>query len=189
MAAKAEFNRFFARDPVPVARELVGARLLFAGAGGIIVETEAYAHDDPASHSFAGPNTRNAAMFGTPGTAYVYRSYGIHWCLNFTCGKGNAVLIRALEPQVGIARMRKRRGVDDIRVLCRGPGNLTKALGIDGEDNGLPLDAPPFALSFAEDICELVTGCRIGLTRAVDVPWRFGLAGSRFVSRAFPETR
>jgi DNA-3-methyladenine glycosylase len=183
------FKRFFARDPAMIAPELIGSMLEVNGCGGMIVETEAYRHDDPASHSYGGKNTRNESMFGPPGTAYVYRSYGVHWCLNFVCGaehRGSAVLIRALEPAVGLASMRRRRGIDDIRQLCSGPGKLTKALGITGALDGLPLDAPPFKLTLQKGPRpSVLTGCRIGLTRATDVPWRFGLCGSRFHSRRF----
>jgi DNA-3-methyladenine glycosylase len=156
------------------------------GSAGIIVETEAYTHDDPASHAYGGENKRNRTMFGPPGVAYVYRSYGVHWCLNFVCERGSAALIRALEPTCGIERMRTRRGVEDVRRLCRGPGNLAKALGIDGSYDGLRLDAPPFRLKLAQGPRPaILIGPRIGLTRAMDVPWRFGLAGSRFLSRGF----
>lgn len=177
-----------------VARALIGATLLVDGVGGRIVETEAYDREDPASHSFSGPTERNAAMFGPPGHAYVYRSYGIHWCLNVVCretGHGAGVLIRALEPLAGLARMAERRGLDDPRLLCSGPGRLGQALGITHALNGLTLDAPPFAVTAAqagengEDDIPVLAGPRIGITRAADVRWRFGLAGSRFLSRPF----
>lgn len=177
--------------PAPlVARQLIGARMLVDGVGGVIVETEAYDGQDPASHSFSGPSARNAAMFGPPGRAYVYRSYGIHWCINFVCreaGHGAGVLLRALEPTDGLARMRQRRGLDDARLLCAGPGRLGQALGIDRSLDGARLDQPPFALlaPAPQPGIAVVSGPRIGISKAVDQPWRFGLANSRFLSRPF----
>lgn len=177
------------RRPAPeAARGLIGAVLLFHGAGGPVVEAEAYDRLDPASHSFGGPSARNAAMFGPPGRAYVYRIYGAHWCLNVVGGRepGAAVLIRALEPLEGLARMRDRRGIDDPRRLCSGPGRLCQALGIDAALDGARLDRPPFALEFdPAPPAELAVGPRIGLTKATQTPWRFGLAGSPFLSRPF----
>lgn len=176
-----------------VARRLIGVTLWVDGVGGRIVETEAYDQADPASHTFGGPSVRNAAMFGPPGRAYVYRSYGLHWCINTVCreeGHGAGVLLRALEPTHGLEVMRERRGgVQDARLLCAGPGRLAQALGIDASFNHRPLDAPPFALlepepAHATDIA-VVAGPRIGISKAVDVPWRFGLLGSRYVSRGF----
>jgi DNA-3-methyladenine glycosylase len=179
---------FFARSVHAVAPDLVGATLLVDGIGGIIVEVEAYHHADPASHSFGGHTPRNAAMFGPPGHAYVYRSYGIHWCLNFVCeaeGSGSAVLVRALEPAAGLDAMRARRGVQDVRLLCSGPGRLCQALGITGAHDGLPLDRPPFALRARSGPVEIAVGPRIGITKAADEPWRYGVKGSRFLSRPF----
>lgn len=177
-------DTFFGRTAVDVAQDLLGATLLVEGVGGSIVETEAYDRTDPASHSFAGPTPRNAAMFGPPGHAYVYRSYGIHWCLNFVCLPGSAVLLRALEPVHAVATMAQRRGVSDLRLLCSGPGRLCQALGVTGALNGLPLDAPPFALSERESAPRIATGPRIGITKGADTPWRFAIAGSPFLSRS-----
>ena len=171
-----------------VARALIGATLLVDGVGGVIVETEAYDQSDPASHTFRGPTPRNAAMFGPSGHAYIYRSHGLHWCLNFTCrpeGHGAGVLIRALEPRAGIERMQARRGLVDEKLLCAGPGRLGQALGITMAHYGLTLDRPPFFVAAPEDAAETIAGPRIGISKAVDQPWRFGLAGSRFLSRAF----
>jgi DNA-3-methyladenine glycosylase len=178
---------FFARTVHEVAPELVGATLLLDGVGGRIVEVEAYDAGDPASHGFRGPTARNRAMFGPPGHAYVYRSYGVHWCLNLVCsdvGIPEAVLVRALEPIDGLERMRERRGLDEERLLCSGPGRLCQALGITGEHDGLALDRAPFDLREAESVADVVRGPRVGISRAVDLPWRYGLAGSRYLSRA-----
>ncbi|MDO9561799.1 MAG: DNA-3-methyladenine glycosylase [Bradyrhizobium sp.] len=179
---------FFARSVHEVAPGLIGATLLVEGVGGVIVEVEAYHHTDPAAHSFRGPTPRNLVMFGPPGFAYVYRSYGIHWCVNFVCekeGSASAVLIRALEPTHGIAAMRRRRGLHDERTLCSGPGKLTEALAITDAHNGLALDAPPIALLARIKKPEIVAGVRIGITKAVELPWRYGLKGSRFLSKVF----
>ncbi|MDL2407364.1 DNA-3-methyladenine glycosylase [Rhizobium calliandrae] len=176
---------FFSRDAVVVASDLIGSRLTIAGAGGRIVETEAYRPDDEASHSFRGPTARNAAMFGPAGRVYIYRSYGIHWCLNFVCKAASAVLIRALEPESGIEDMIRRRGVANFIDLCNGPGKLTQALGVDISLNGLALDAAPFEIGMAEPV-PVVAGKRIGITKNVEPLWRFGAVGSRFVSRRFP---
>jgi DNA-3-methyladenine glycosylase len=174
-----------------VARALIGATLLVDGVGGVIVETEAYDQSDPASHTHRGPTKRNAAMFGPSGHAYVYRSYGIHWCLNFTCrpaGHGAGVLIRALEPRQGLEQMQARRGVTDARLLCSGPGRLGQALGITLAHYGLPLDRPPFFVAAPDEATEALVGPRIGISKAVDEPWRFGLTGSRFLSKPFAKT-
>ena len=179
---------FFGRSVHKVAPELIGATLLFKDVGGIIVEVEAYHHTDPAAHSFNGRTERNAIMFGPPGFAYVYRSYGIHWCVNFVCepeGSASAVLIRAIEPLAGLAKMSRRRGTKDVRLLCSGPGRLCEALGITRAQNGLALDAPPFELRRPSEPVEVAVGPRIGITKAVDQPWRYGLKGSRFVSKPF----
>ena len=172
-----------------VAQALIGAVLLVDGVGGRIVETEAYDREDPASHSHSGPTPRNKAMFGPPGRAYVYRSYGIHWCLNFVCreeGHGAGVLIRAIEPLHGIDVMCERRGLHDLRLLCSGPGRVGEALAIVHDFNGHRLDQNPFEVRAPEKAHDIVVGPRIGISKAADVPWRFGLAGSPFVSRRFP---
>jgi len=180
---------FFARSVHEVAPDLIGVTLLVDGVVGIIVEVEAYHHTDPAAHSFGGPTPRNAVMFGPPGFTYVYRSYGIHWCVNFVCeeaGSASAVLIRALEPMRGVGAMRRRRGLDNMRALCSGPGKLTNALGITHRHNGRALDAPPFALHARTGKVDVVTGLRIGITKAAELPWRYGLRGSKFLSKPFP---
>jgi DNA-3-methyladenine glycosylase len=181
---------FFDRSVHLVAPELIGATLLFNGAGGRIVEVEAYDQRDPAAHSFNGRTARNAVMFGPPGYSYVYRSYGIHWCLNFVCeseGRASAVLIRAIEPLVGLAKMRRRRRMpsNDERVLCSGPGRLCQALGITNAHGGLSLHRQPFELRAPVDNLEIVAGVRIGISKAIDLPWRYGLTGSRFLSKPF----
>ncbi len=178
---------FFARSVHELAPELIGATLLFDGVGGVIVELEAYDHEDPAAHGYRGRTERNRSMFGPPGHAYVYRSYGIHWCLNFVCepeGIANALLIRALEPTHGLEAMRVRRGTENERLLCAGPGRLCQALGITREHDGLPLDRAPFEVHAREAEPKIVRGVRVGITKAADRPWRYGLAGSRFLSRA-----
>jgi DNA-3-methyladenine glycosylase len=193
MAKRVRLTRaFFDRSVHEVAPELIGATLLVDDAGGTIVEVEAYDHEDPAAHGFGGRTARNASMFGPPGHAYVYRSYGIHWCLNFVCegeGIANAVLIRALEPIAGIAQMQKRRKMQDLRLLCAGPGRLCEALGVTRAHDGLALDKPPFRLIARPHALPLAIGPRIGITKAMEKPWRYGLAGSRFLSRPFRQTK
>jgi DNA-3-methyladenine glycosylase len=182
---------FFARSVHEVAPDLLGVTLLVDGVGGRIVEVEAYDHEDPASHGFRGRTERNAAMFGPPGHAYVYRSYGIHWCLNLVCeeeGVANAVLLRALEPTHGLEQMRARRGLADERLLCSGPGRLCQALGVTRQHDGLPLDRPPFELFERDRPVDVVRGPRIGITRAAELPWRFCAVGSEYLSRPLVRT-
>jgi DNA-3-methyladenine glycosylase len=180
---------FFARSVHEVAPDLIGVTLLVNGVGGRIIEVEAYDQEDPASHSFRGRTSRNAAMFGPPGHAYVYRSYGIHWCLNLVCGDvgvPDAALVRALEPTAGLDAMRMRRGAEHVRALCSGPGKLCQALGIAREHDGLPLDRAPFKLTERQEIPEIVTAPRIGITRATELSWRYLEAGNPYVSRVPP---
>jgi DNA-3-methyladenine glycosylase len=180
-------REFFARSVHEVAPELIGTMLLVEGVGGRIVEVEAYDGGDPASHGYRGPTERNRSMFGPPGHAYVYRSYGIHWCLNLVCGRegvAEAALVRAVEPMQGLDAMRARRGLEDERLLCSGPGRLCQALAVTREQDGLRLDQPPFALLEPGESPEVVRGRRVGISQAADVPWRYALAGSRFLSRA-----
>ena len=183
---------FFDRSVHEVAPELIGATLFVGGVGGTIVEVEAYHHTDPAAHSYVGPTERNAVMFGPAGYVYVYRSYGIHWCLNFVCeedGSASAVLIRALEPLHGLAAMRRRRGLHEVRALCSGPGKLCEALGVTRKQNGLALDRAPFELRARSGTPDIATGVRIGITKAAKKPWRYGLKGSPFLSKPFkPES-
>jgi len=181
---------FFARSVHEVAPELIGATLMVGSAGGLIVEVEAYHHTDPAAHSFRGKTERNAVMFGPPGYVYVYRSYGIHWCLNFVCepeGSASAVLIRAIEPTAGLSTMRRRRGLSDVRLLCSGPGRLCEALGVTHAQNGAALDRKPFTVTARPEAVAVAIGPRIGITKAADLPWRYGLKGSRFLSKQFRE--
>jgi len=181
---------FFGRSVHEVAPDLIGATMLVDGVGGIIVEVEAYHHTDPAAHSYRGPTQRNQVMFGPPGYAYVYRSYGIHWCVNFVCEEersASAVLIRALEPTHGLAAMRGRRHLQDMHALCSGPGKLTEALGITIAHNAVPLDRPPIALHARTEDVEVAAGIRIGITKAVELPWRYGIKGSKFLSKPFPK--
>jgi len=182
---------FFARPVAEVAPDLVGCSLLVDGVGGVIVEVERYQQDDPASHSFRGPYGRAAVMFGAPGRLYVYRSYGLHWCANLVCepeGRGAAVLLRALAPTHGLDVMAARRGGLADRLLCAGPGRLCAALGIDGALDGAPAAGPAAAVRVGARTgpAEVVSGSRIGITKAAERPWRFGLAGSPYLSRPFP---
>jgi len=179
---------FFDRSVHEVAPDLIGATFLVCGVGGLIVEVEAYHYTEPAAHSYAGPTVRNAVMFGPPGHVYVYRSYGIHRCVNFVCeaeGSAGAVLIRALMPTAGLAAMRRRRGINDERLLCAGPGRLCEALAITDAHNGAALDKVPFRVFARTAPVKIVSGPRIGISKAVDLPWRYGWAGSRFLSRPF----
>lgn len=176
-------ERFFARDAVAVAVDLLGARLLVDGVGGLVVETEAYRRDDEASHSFRGQTPRNAAMFGAPGGVYVYRSYGLHWCFNIVCERGSAVLIRALEPTHGLPAMMARRATAEARRLCAGPGNLCKALAVTGGMNGLSVLDAPFRLEPPAEPPVMASGVRIGISKAADRPWRFAVKGSAYLSR------
>jgi DNA-3-methyladenine glycosylase len=177
---------FFDRSVHEVAPDLVGTTLLVDGIGGIIVEVEAYDQDDPAAHGYRGRTERNASVFGPPGHAYVYRSYGLHWCLNFVCegvGTPSAVLIRAIEPRFGIPVMQARRRLADIRLLCSGPGRVCEALGLTRAHDGLPLDSPPFEIRGRLGPVRVARGLRIGITKAADKPWRYGLMDSPFLSR------
>ncbi|MDO1558916.1 DNA-3-methyladenine glycosylase [Brevundimonas sp. 2R-24] len=179
---------FLLEDPETVARRLIGWTLLVDGCGGVIVETEAYDQDDPAAHSFSGPTPRNRVMFGPAGVLYVYRSYGLHWCMNVVTGpegRGEAVLIRAIRPTHGLERMRERRGGLPDRQLCAGPGRLCQALAIDRSHDGAPLDRSPFAWTAPEGPSDIAVGPRIGITKAADLPRRFGVRGSPFLSRRF----
>lgn len=178
-------DEFFAREVTDVARDLLGAELLIDGVGGLITETEAYHPTEPASHAHRGPTPRNASMYLGPGYVYVYRSYGIHWCLNFVCADGAAILIRALEPRFGIDKMIERRGLTSIRELCSGPGKLAEALAVTKAHDGLGLDAAPFTFRPPDTQAPVVIGPRIGISKAADLPWRFGLAGSAYLSKAF----
>ncbi|CAN5273380.1 DNA-3-methyladenine glycosylase [soil metagenome] len=182
-------RKFFARSVHAVAPDLIGATMLVDGVGGIITEVEAYHQTEPAAHSFNGPTPRTMVMFGPPGFLYVYRSYGIHWCMNVVCekeGSASAVLIRAIAPTHGIPAMRRRRGLHDERMLCSGPGKLCEAMAVSDKHNGLALDALPIAIHARTRKPEIVSGLRIGITKAVELPWRYGLKGSKFLSKPFP---
>jgi|SRR5450759_1228170 len=179
-------SEFFARSAHELGPELLGATLLVNGVGGVLVELEIYDQSDPASHSYRGPTERNASMFGPPGHAYVYRSYGVHWCLNIVCsppGEASALLVRALEPTHGVELMIKRRGVSDASKLCSGPGKLCQALAVAGEHDGLALDAFPFQVVAREREPEIVRCERVGITRARERLWRLCVAGSPYLSR------
>ncbi|HTU98753.1 MAG TPA: DNA-3-methyladenine glycosylase [Solirubrobacteraceae bacterium] len=185
---------FFARPVLEVARDLVGCVVTHGDTSGVIVETEAYHHSEPACHAYVGVTPRTRVIFGPPGRAYIYFSYGVHWMLNAVCepdGVGAAVLIRALEPLEGLDHMRDRRGMDAVRQLCSGPGKLTQALAIGPEFNDTDLlrgpvrfsDRPPAWRDVAIDV-----DIRVGITKAADLPWRFLAAGNRFVSRPVRRT-
>ena len=180
------YHQYFARHAADVARDLIGATFTVGTVGGVIVETEAYTADDEASHSFKGRTPSNSVMFGKPADIYVYRSYGLHWCLNFVCLPGSAVLIRAIEPEYGLEQMYERRKMNNEKMLCAGPGRLCQALDITGRFNGLSLDLPVFSLVFPVSHSPLQCGLRIGISKGRDKPWRFGLKGSRYLSKAFP---
>jgi DNA-3-methyladenine glycosylase len=185
-------REFFDRSVHEVARDLIGCRVAVGETAGVIVETEAYEASDPACHAYIGRTARNEVLFGPPGHAYVYLSYGIHSLLNFVTereGSASAVLIRALEPTDGVELMRERRGREDIEGLCSGPGKLTEALGVDLSLNGADLLQPPFDVSERSaslGAVEIVASERIGITKAADLPWRYSAAGSRYVSRPWP---
>jgi DNA-3-methyladenine glycosylase len=184
---------FFRRDAVTVARDLIGCFITVDGVGGLLVETEAYNDADPASHSYLGRRTtRNWPMFGEAAHAYVYRSYGLHWCLNFVTeevGQGSAVLVRAFEPLWGIERMQERRGVSDVRRLAKGPGCVCQALAIDNSHNGISILDPPFDLRKPALPVKIIKGPRIGISVAQEKLWRFGLRSSPFLSKSFPTPR
>jgi DNA-3-methyladenine glycosylase len=179
-----ELHGFFERDAITVARDLLGCHFYVGNAGGRIAETEAYFPDDEASHAFRGPTPRNRAMFGRPGNVYIYRIYGMHWCLNFVCTPGSAVLIRAVEPEIGLAEMIERRGTEVPTQLCSGPGKLCQALGIDIALNDRLLDREPFLIARSTP-ADIVSGKRIGITKNAEAPWRFGILGSRYLSKPF----
>lgn len=190
--ARAVGRAFFDRAPEDVAADIIGCELSYGGAGGVIVEAEAYGQRDPASHSFRGETARCQSMFGAPGTVYVYRTYGLHWCLNLVteaAGTGAAVLIRAVEPTHGIDAMRKRRGgVHDDRLLCGGPGRLTQALGITGDIDGLDLAAAGVHVGRRRAVPDVAAVPRIGISQATDLPWRMVARGSRYLSRPIPRS-
>jgi DNA-3-methyladenine glycosylase len=181
-----DLEAFFSRDVTEVAQALLGVTVTVGATAGIITETEAYHPDEPASHAHRGETPRNRAMFKGAAHVYVYRSYGLHWCLNFVAAGNAAVLIRALEPKEGLALMRERRGVEDPRLLCSGPGKLCEALGVTGALDGLKLPNPALELELDDSMVDVVAGPRIGISKATELRWRFGIAGSRYLSRGFP---
>ena len=179
-------KRFFAREADEVGAALIGMTLLVNGVGGRIVETESYDSEDPASHSFLGRRTpRNSVMYSAPGNAYVYFIYGMHWCLNFVCLPGSAVLIRALQPVEGLGTMKRRRGTKNVKQLCAGPGRLCQALAIDDALNGASVFAPPFTLISSKAKSDILVGTRIGLTKGQERQRRFGENNSAYLSRPF----
>ncbi len=185
-------TEFFNRRPEDVAADIIGCTISFGGAGGVIVEAEAYGQRDPASHSFRGETPRCRSMFGPPGTIYVYRTYGLHWCLNLVTepeGVGAAVLIRAIEPTHGVDRMRARRaGIDDDRLLCGGPGRLTQALAVDDSIDGLSLADAGLTIGERTAQLDVVGVPRIGISQATELPWRMVARGSRYLSRPIPRS-
>jgi DNA-3-methyladenine glycosylase len=191
MESRSLDEAFFARSVHEVARDLIGCALLFEGVGGVIVETESYHREDPACHAYVGLTRRTSVLFGPPGRAYVYFSYGVHNLLNAVAepdGDAAAVLIRALDPRWGIEEMQRRRGREGLRELCSGPGKLTQAIGVGLEHNGISLLEPPFELRGREGSADVAvaTGPRIGITKATEHPWRFCAAKSAFLSRPVP---
>lgn len=179
-----EFKAFFSRDAAEVAPDMIGWNFFVNGVGGTIVETEAYNRLDPASHSFKGLSKQNRSMFGSPGCAYVYRIYGLHWCMNFVCSDASAVLLRAIVPIKGVQQMQERRRTNDLITLCSGPAKLTQALGIAGALDGVSLNSSPFEFEPRQQIPLISCGARIGISRAVEVEWRFWLSDNPFVSRS-----
>ena len=181
-------KRFFDRDADSVAKDLIGANFLVGGVGGVIVETESYDATDPASHSFEKRRTKvNAAMFGPPARAHVYFTYGLHWMMNFVCQEGEGVLVRALEPTTRVDLMRRRRGTDNLKLLCSGPARVTQALKITGKLDQMSVLHPPFALAPPSQTFDIVRGPRIGISKGVELVRRFGMRGSAYLSKKFAE--